>query len=123
MKTERSPALALLLSTLRAMVLGALLSISVGLGLNAALSPDHPNDERMRADGFTRQVHAAMKQHHCSTTGFGANSLPPTALIRTGHGRLRVVTFVEGWAVFSGERPGTLVAVCLDDLGAVTRQA
>ncbi|MCW2843400.1 MAG: hypothetical protein JWN22_1316 [Nocardioides sp.] len=123
MEKDRSPAIALVLSTLRAAVLGALLSASVGVGLNAALTTDPPNDERVQADGFTRQVHAAMKQHHCSTTGFGANSLPPTALIRTGHGRLRVVTFVEGWEVYSGERPGTLVAVCLDDKDVVTRQA
>lgn len=102
-------------NTLKAVVLGACLSMSVGLGVNATPSADRaPADQVLQVDGYTRTVHQAMKEHRCSTTGFAANTVPPTALIRTNHGRLRIVTFMKGWAVYNGKRPGTLVAVCRD---------
>jgi hypothetical protein len=59
-----------------------------------------------------------MLEHHCSTTGFGATTLPTAALIKTPRGDLRMVDFSTGWAIYSGQRPGTLVAVCLDPQGS-----
>lgn len=104
-------------AVVRAVGMSALLalgSIGVGLANHATPTPDHPTEQQVRVDGFSGRMHAAIRQHHCSTSGFGDGSEPPTALIRTGHGRLRVVPFALGWEVFTGERPGTLVAVCLD---------
>lgn len=114
MGSDLAQAATIALSTLRATALGALLSISIGFGFDTELSGDHPSDERVRVDSFSRRMHDVMEQHHCSTTGFDPSSQPSTALIRTELGRLRVVTFEAGWDVFTGKRPGTLVAVCLD---------
>lgn len=36
-----------------------------------------------------------------------------SALIRTAGGQLREVPFRVGWDVYTGRRPGTLVAVCV----------
>lgn len=41
----------------------------------------------------------------------------PSAVVRTASGRLRVVSFETGWAVYTGRRPGHLVAVCADPDG------
>lgn len=104
----------LLLTTLRAVVLGALLSLSVGTGLNALLESRAPHHPAPASDAWSRQVRALMLEHHCSTTGFGATTLPTTALVKTPGGDPRMVDFSTGWAIYNGQRPGTLVAVCLD---------
>jgi hypothetical protein len=39
------------------------------------------------------------------------------ALIRTADGAVRRVTFRVGWDVYTGRRPGTLIAACLDTSG------
>ncbi len=104
------------LTTLKAIVLGYLLSLSIGLVPDAALPTGRATPDAVSVDASTsKAVHRVMRRHHCSTTGFGANAEPLTALIRTEQGRLRVVTFEEGWAVYTGNGPGALVAVCLDD--------
>jgi hypothetical protein len=36
------------------------------------------------------------------------------AVILTAKGRTRTVPFEEGWRIYRGERPGTLLAVCPD---------
>jgi hypothetical protein len=36
------------------------------------------------------------------------------ALIRTAQGTVRRVSFAVGWDVYTGRRPGTLIAACLD---------
>jgi len=55
----------------------------------------------------------AIDRHQCSTTGFGADRVPSSALIRTPRGRMSLVTFDQGWAIYTGDRPGRLLAVCL----------
>jgi hypothetical protein len=40
------------------------------------------------------------------------------ALIRTADGAVRRVRFAVGWDVYTGRRPGTLIAACLDGAGA-----
>jgi hypothetical protein len=67
------------------------------------------------SDGYQRVVERAVADHHCSYTGFGDGAVPTSALIRTPHGDLRQVSFDVGWDVYNHRRPGTLVAVCLDD--------
>ena len=59
-------------------------------------------------------VEKAIRRHRCSVVGFGAGVEPRSALVRR-EGKLRHVSFDAGWEVFTGERPGTLIAVCLAD--------
>jgi hypothetical protein len=52
-----------------------------------------------------------MDRFECSETGFGPDVIPNSALIHL-EGHVKRVTFDRGWAVFTGEEPGTLMAVC-----------
>ncbi len=56
-----------------------------------------------------------MSDHRCSTTGFGPGVIPGSALVLRAE-RVRHVSFDEGWAVYTGDRPGTLLAVCRGDV-------
>lgn len=62
-------------------------------------------------------VEQAIRRHDCSVVGFDAGVEPRSALVRRA-GRVRLVSFDDGWAVFTGERPGELIAVCLADYRA-----
>jgi hypothetical protein len=106
------------LTTFKALVLGALLALTVGIGVNAAAEQDSPPPSAVTVDAYTKVVQKKMSEHQCSATGFGAEEVPTSALVRTERGRLRMVSFDAGWAVFTGEAPGQLVAVCLDEAPA-----
>ena len=54
-----------------------------------------------------------MTQNRCSFTGFDQSVIPSKAIVRTPEGATELVSFERGWAVFSGEVAGELVAVCL----------
>lgn len=57
-----------------------------------------------------------IKRFDCSTTGFGPDSDPQSALVRNRHGRVRVVSFDQGWAIHTSRKAeATLVAFCLAD--------
>ncbi len=56
-----------------------------------------------------------LARHRCSRTGFGEGVIPGAALLRHLDGHLEVVSFDRGWASFTGDRPGQLVAVCLGE--------
>jgi hypothetical protein len=51
----------------------------------------------------------------CATTSPGRDARATSALIRTEQGQVREVSFEQAWDVYTGQRPGTLVAVCLND--------
>jgi hypothetical protein len=50
--------------------------------------------------------------HQCTTTSLPPGVEPTRAIIRDTSAELRVVSFAEGWHMYLGEQPGTLVAVC-----------
>lgn len=54
-----------------------------------------------------------MRRFDCSVTGYGDGSTPQSAIVRAPSGRLRVVSFSEGWKVHVADGPAQLVAVCL----------
>lgn len=56
---------------------------------------------------------AMMAHNRCSVTGFDRDVIPSQAIVRTPQGAVELVSFDRGWAVFSGEVAGELVAVCL----------
>ena len=47
----------------------------------------------------------------CSTSGLEPGVYPARAVVRH-QGEVRVASFEEGWAMYRGEVPGTLIAVC-----------
>lgn len=116
--TKRRPLrarLSAVLLAVRAAVLASVLALTVTAGLAASGTGGAP-DARPPAftvDASAPVVQRAISDHRCSTRGFAPGVQPTSALVRTGHGRLRVVSFDRGWEVFTGRRPGLLVAVCL----------
>ncbi|CAN5287336.1 hypothetical protein BH09ACT12_BH09ACT12_05050 [soil metagenome] len=52
-----------------------------------------------------------LRLHECSTTGFGAGVIPGSSLVLQDN-RIRHVSFEAGWDVYTGNKPGTLLAVC-----------
>ena len=106
----------LTLDTIRTAALGVLLSATLGLGLAVPLDVRAPAHETSAQDVQGPDILSLMREHRCSATGFDPDRTPASALIRTGDGRIRLVSYSRGWAVYTGDRPGTLVAICLDDL-------
>lgn len=58
---------------------------------------------------------ALMTQHDCSVDGFGPDVIPGSALVERNDD-IRHVSFDDGWAVYTGDAPGALLAVCRADL-------
>ena len=112
-RTPRRPA-RVALTVLKGAALGALLSIVVVGGLRIE-SPDATTSAQTSSDAYTRVVQRATTAHNCSVKGYGDSAIPASALIRTSSGEVRQVSFEVGWEVYNGRRPGTLIAVCLDD--------
>lgn len=52
-----------------------------------------------------------VERHDCSATGFGADVIPGSSLVLQDE-VIRHVSFDDGWAVYTGEQAGTLLAVC-----------
>ncbi|MDP2772776.1 MAG: hypothetical protein Q8O61_04390 [Nocardioides sp.] len=72
-------------------------------------------DQAPQAHNRSAAVEQAIRRHRCSVVGFDAGVEPRSALVRRG-GMLRHVSFDDGWKVFTGDRPGTLIAVCLSEV-------
>lgn len=93
---------------------GALLVVgSAGMADVPDRAAAHPRLERTApaASPETR----LMKRYDCSTRGFAPDADPQSALVRGPGGRVRAVTFEQGWAVHTAadSDAGVLVAVCL----------
>jgi len=92
-----SPSVAL--ASVKALAWGALLGVAMASGTPSGTSAGTP--DRAGADPGMAQ---AADRPECDA-----------ALIRTARGAVRRVTFAVGWDVYTGRRPGTLIAACLDD--------
>lgn len=121
MRTTLATYFSLGLSTLRIAALCTLLTAAVGYGAAAPVPSDDPSTEMPTAQGFDRHVQGLMTRYRCSTTGFGSGTVPASALVRTGRGRVRMVSVDRGWDIHTGDRPGTLMALCLGELPAAPR--
>lgn len=115
---RRPPVAAALAVSLTKSVVILLLAL-LGFGLVGGSVAAAPETSPMPVVAPPSPVEQAMERHECSTTGFEAGVIPASALVRQDE-QLRHVTFDEGWAVFTDEAPGTLVAVCLGDLATET---
>lgn len=110
MRTEPSRALALGLTASKSFLVALAVALALGLG--------SPTMDRADSSSAQQQSYAdarlerAMERHECSATGFGEDVIPRSALIQQ-EGEMERVSFDRGWAVYTGDEPGTLIAVCL----------
>lgn len=95
------------LAGLKGAVLGALLVLGIALAVGAGADP--VVQRTPAEDAYARLVDRAGLR--CSSAGQDTAG-SSAAVIRLPDGRLKAVSFERGWAVYTGERPGTLVAVC-----------
>ncbi|WP_148612370.1 hypothetical protein [Nocardioides rubriscoriae] len=66
-------------------------------------------------DAAQAELDALMVAHDCSRTGFGADVIPGSALVERD-GRVEQVSFDDGWAIYTGDADGSLLAVCRSTL-------
>jgi hypothetical protein len=106
---------ALALTAVKSLVLLVALALAFGiLGYDPANGGGARLDRAPQLQAGSAVVEQAMRRHDCSVVGFDAAVEPRSALVRR-QGKVHHVSFDAGWAVFTGERPGELIAVCLDD--------
>lgn len=89
------------------------LTLLIGFGAVNMISAPHSPPAAEQQGMSTGPLDAMMQQNRCSFTGFDKSVIPSKAIVRTAEGATEVVSFDHGWAVFSGEVAGELVAVCL----------
>ncbi len=103
------PRVSLGLSIAKALLIGVALSLALGLGLSVTDRADRSSAPSI--DPQSSRAARLMDRFECSETGFGSEVIPHSALINLD-GKVLRVSFDRGWAVFTGEKPGTLMAVC-----------
>lgn len=112
MHRTRSAPVSLALNTVLGMVAGVFFVLSVTSGSNLTAQPQRATGIQLQVDRTGDQLQQMMSRHGCSTSGMADGIVPTEALVRDARGRVRLVSFAKGWAVYAGQRPGTLVAVC-----------
>jgi len=100
-------------TSIRTATTAAALTLLVGLGAVSVLGAPQPPADHLGLSVQDEATSRLLERNRCSTTGFGPEVIPATAVIRDRSGHTKVVSFERGWAVFNNERPGELVAVCL----------
>ncbi len=100
-------------TSVRTATTAAALTLLVGLGAVSVLAAPQPPADHLGLSGQDEATSRVLERNRCSTTGFGPDVIPATAVIRYRSGHTKVVSFERGWAVFNNEQPGELVAVCL----------
>ena len=110
MRYHPPPGVSLGLSLTKSLLIGVALALSMGLGLTVT---DRADQRSAPSTGVgSPRVDRFMERYKCSSTGFDAGVIPRSALVHLD-GRMKRVSFDKGWAVFTGDEPGTLMAVCL----------
>lgn len=110
MRYHPPPGVSLGLGLVKASLIGVLLTLALGLGVSVTDRADQSSAPS--ADAQSSRAARLMERFECSQTGFGSKVIPNSALIHLD-GRVKRVSFDRGWAVFTGAKPGTLMAVCL----------
>ncbi len=115
--TTRETAPPTAVTAVKAVVLAALLTVlATGIAIGPQATGSHtPATDESPIAWENQHVEQLMIDHRCSVTGFGTEAIPGSALVRVDGG-VQLVSFDRGWEVFTGDRAGTLVAVCLDNL-------
>ncbi len=109
MRHDVPPGVLLGLSLTKSALIG--LALTLALGLGAPVTDRADQSSAPSADVSSSRVDRFMDRYECSETGFGSEVIPNSALIHVD-GRMKRVSFDKGWAVFTGDEPGTLMAIC-----------
>ena len=91
--------------SVKVVVTTAVTGAAMVLTLGGALAS--PAEAPVGADTSTRLT----EQSHVHSSCAGAGG---QAVVVTARGETRTVPFEKAWAIYRGERPGTLIAVCPD---------
>lgn len=89
------------------------LTLLVGFGAVNVISTPQPSAPAEQLGMQSGPLDDMMQLNRCSFTGFDRDVIPSKAIVRTPEGQTELVSFDRGWAVFSGDVAGELVAVCL----------
>lgn len=89
------------------------LTLFVGFGAVNTLAAPQASGPAEQTGVSAGPLESLMERNRCSFTGFDREVIPSKAIVRTPDGAVELVSFDRGWAVFSGEVAGELVAVCL----------
>jgi len=109
MRYDVPPGVLLGLSLTKSALVG--LCVALTLGLGATVTDRADQSAAPSTEVSDTRVNRLMDRYQCSETGFGSDVIPHSALIHLD-GRVTRVSFDRGWAVFTGDEPGTLMAVC-----------
>lgn len=110
------------LTSLRTATTVGALTMLLGLGaLSVVAPPQAPTGGADQVGLASTPLNAMMERNRCSFTGFDREVIPSMAIVRTPEGETRLVSFDDGWEVFSGEVAGELIAVCLGPESPVER--
>lgn len=89
------------------------LTLLVGFGALNVISTPQQHEPAEQIGMQSGPLDDMMQLNRCSFTGFDRDVIPSKAIVRTPEGETELVSFDRGWAVFSGDVAGELVAVCL----------
>jgi len=94
-------------------VVGALAFVAVSTASSASTGADGVSAAQDLATPIAGEarLERLIERHECSATGLGADVIPGSSLVLQDNA-VRHVSFDEGWAVYTGEQSGTLLAVC-----------
>ena len=109
MRHHPPPGVLLSLSLTKSALIG--LSLALALGLGASMTDSADQSAAPSTEVSDTRVTRLMDRYACSETGFGSEVIPNSALVHL-NGKVKRVSFDKGWAVFTGDEPGTLMAVC-----------
>lgn len=110
MRYHPPPGVSLGLNLTKSLLVGVALALALGLGVSVTDRAHQRSAPSTEID--SARVNRFMERYECSATGFGSDVIPRSALVHV-NGRMKRVSFDKGWAVFTGDAPGTLMAVCL----------
>lgn len=113
----------------RALVKGSVITVAGlllvvgGAGVTQVQQAGEPRSATWRpAPESSPSIARLMERFDCSSLGYGDEETPQSALVRDPGGRVRVVTFDEGWSVYTARDERELVAVCLHPVPWVRSQ-
>ena len=98
--------------TVTKVAVAVLLCAFVAIGLfRATVSTGAPPDQRSASEVYQQVIDG---HDHSRCAQYGADRQPGTrALVRTPAGKVRIVSFKQAWAIYTGDRPGAFLELCV----------